>query len=265
MKKILKKMLSAFDEALFPSNIYCICCGSLIDKSRPYALCDLCIKKFHWITGRSCDKCGKALPDTYKGRLCYDCMRIDHAFEKGFSCLTYGLYEREVLLDFKYNGKSYYGAKFGDILYDRMACETIEPDVIIPVPISAKRMKKRGYNQSALMAAQLSKRWGVPMDDAILARRKDTQLLRSLNPADRRLALAEAFAVDAKGAASGKHGEDERLRGKKVLLVDDIFTTGATVDTCAKVLLDSGADKVYVLTLASGGNRRPDIEEDIKN
>lgn len=260
MKRIFDMIKENFAEALFPSNIYCICCGSLIDKSRPYALCDLCVKKFHWITGRVCEKCGKALPDTYKGSRCYDCMRIDHAFEKGFSCLTYGLHEREVLLDFKYNGKGYYGVKFGDILYDRMACETIEPDVIIPVPISAKRMKKRGYNQSALMAVRLAKRWGIPIDENILVRRKDTQLLRSLNPADRRLALDEAFAVRAKGTASGKQCVDERLKGKTVLLVDDIFTTGATVDTCSKVLLDAGADKVYVLTLASGGNRRPDIE-----
>ena len=260
MKRIFETIKDGIAEAIFPSNIYCICCGSLIDRSRPYALCDLCVKKFHWITGRTCEKCGKALPDTYRGRFCYDCIRIDHVFEKGFSCLVYGLHEREVLLDFKYNGKGYYGAKFGDILYDRMACETIEPDVIIPVPISTGRMKKRGYNQSALMARRLAKRWGVPIDEGILIRQKDTQLLRSLNPADRRLALADAFAINAKGTASGKQAIDERLKCKTVLLVDDIFTTGATVDTCSKVLLDAGAAKVYVLTLASGGNRRPDID-----
>lgn len=260
MKRIIEAIKEGIAEAIFPSNIYCICCGSLIDKSRPYALCDLCIKKFHWITGRTCEKCGKALPDTYRGRMCYDCMRIEHAFEKGFSCLTYGLYEREVLLDFKYNGKGYYGVKFGDILYDRMACETVEPDVIIPVPISTGRMKKRGYNQTALMAARLAKRRGIHMDENVLVRKRDTQLLRSLNPADRRLALADAFMIHAKGTASGNSEGDARIKGKTVLLVDDIFTTGATVDTCSKVLLDAGAEKVYVLTLASGGNRRPDID-----
>ena len=260
MKRIFETIRDGIAEAIFPSNIYCICCGSLIDRSRPYALCDLCVKKFHWITGRTCDKCGKALPDTYKGRMCYDCMRLDHSFDKGFSCLTYGLHEREVLLDHKYNGKGYLAEKFGDILYDRISCEDITPDVIIPVPISAGRLKKRGYNQSALMARRLSKRWGVPMDDSVLVRQKDTTLLRSLNPADRRLMLDGAFAVSRKGQASDRQTPDLRLVGKCVLLIDDVYTTGATVDTCAKVLKDAGADKVYVLTLTSGGNRRPDAE-----
>ncbi len=251
MKRVFENIKDGIAEAIFPSNIYCICCGSLIDKSRPYALCDLCVKKFHWITERTCDKCGKALPDTYRGRLCYDCMRIDHTFEKGFSCLTYGLHEREVLLDLKYNGKGYLAEKFGDILYDRISCEDIHPDVIIPVPISAGRLKKRGYNQSALMARQLSKRWGVPIDEGILVRRKETILLRSLNPADRRLALDGAFEVTA----------NSRLAGKEVLLIDDIYTTGATVDICSSVIMDAGAAKVYVLTLASGGNRRPQQDE----
>lgn len=250
MKRIIESIKDGIAEAIFPSNIYCICCGSLIDSSRQYALCDVCVKKFHWITGRTCEKCGKALPDTYRGRICYDCMRLDHAFEKGFSCLTYGLHEREVLLDHKYNGKGYLAAKFGDILYDRISCEDIAPDVIIPVPISSGRLKKRGYNQSALMARQLSKRWGVPMDESILVRRKETTLLRSLNPAERRLALSGAFAVKA----------EHRMAGKCVLLIDDIYTTGATVDTCSSVLMDAGADKVYVLTLMSGGNRRPKEE-----
>ena len=264
MKKIWVRIKETIAEAIFPSNIYCICCGSLIDKSRPYALCDLCVEKFHWITGRTCDKCGKALPDTYRGRLCYDCMRLEHHFDKGFSCLTYGLHEREVLLDHKYNGKGYLAEKFGDILYDRISCEDITPDVIIPVPISAERLKKRGYNQSALMARRLSKRWGIPMDEGVLVRKKDTTLLRSLNPADRRLMLEGAFeikGVKAAGGDKGRRGFRSKMAGKCVLLIDDIYTTGATVDTCTKVLKDAGAEKVYVLTLMSGGNRRPEETE----
>ena len=137
-----------------------------------------------------------------------------------------------------------------------MACETIEPDVIIPVPISAKRAKKRGYNQSALMGRRLSDRWGVPMDERILARVKNTGLLRSLNPAERRLVLEGAFTVPAK--------HRQKIRQKSILLIDDIFTTGATADVCSKTLLEAGAKEVYLLTLASGGNRKPDIEDESK-
>ena len=259
MRKTIRALGNVICEAIFPSNIYCMCCGSLIDKSRPYALCDFCMRQFHWISGKTCEKCGKALQDTYMGSLCYDCMTYEHHFEKGFSCLTYGLHEREVLLDLKYNGKGYLAEKFGDILYDRISCEDIQPDVIIPVPVSSGRAKTRGYNQSALMGRRLSRLLGIPIDEKILARQKETQLLRSLNPADRRLALHGAFVVSSKRNALGE--KNNRLAGKQVLLIDDIYTTGATVDTCSKVLLEAGADKVYVLTLASGGNRKPEIDK----
>ena len=64
---VLRKTLEALSEAVFPSNIYCACCGRLIDGTRPYALCDSCMKKMHWNNGRTCEKCGKALPETYRG------------------------------------------------------------------------------------------------------------------------------------------------------------------------------------------------------
>lgn len=249
MNNLLKKAAEVMEETVFPSNIYCICCGSLIDGSRAYSLCDECIGKFHWITGKSCEKCGKALPEAYRGRLCYDCMNTAHYFTKGYSCLTYGLHEREVLLDYKYNGKSYLAKKLGDMLYDRISCEDISVDIIIPVPISAGRERKRGYNQAALMSRRLSARWNVPWDGRVLLRKKETPLLRSLNPSDRRMALAGAFAVSDTAAY--------KLTGKTILLIDDIYTTGATADVCSKTLLEAGARQVYFLSLASGGNRKP--------
>lgn len=114
------KMKEEIREAIFPSNIYCMVCGSMIDRSRPYSICDGCMKKLHWIGAHTCEKCGKALPDEYKGALCYDCMAYSHVFTKGYSCMTYGLYERSLILDYKYNGRSYMAEKLGDILYDRM-------------------------------------------------------------------------------------------------------------------------------------------------
>ena len=246
MYKGIRKLTETLAEAVFPSNIYCIFCGALIDSSRMYSLCDECIRKFHWITGRTCEKCGKALPDTYHGSLCYDCMQHSHCFVKGFSCLTYGMYEREVLMDYKYNGKGYIGRKFGDILYDRISCENIQIDVIIPVPISRERMRKRGYNQSSVMSQQLALRMEVPFDDKSLVRIKNTHMLRSLDPAERKLVLEGAFAYS--------EGNVPDLCGKRVLLIDDIMTTGATADACSKVLLDAGAESVIFLSLASGGN-----------
>lgn len=251
IRENLRKLKGIVSEAVFPSNIYCICCGSLIDGTRPYSLCDRCVRKIHWMGPHTCEKCGKALPDTYSGRLCYDCMVFRHDFSKGYSCFTYGLHERELLFDFKYNGKRYLAEKFGDILYDRISCEDIYPDVIIPVPVSRSRMKTRGFNQSALLAGRLSELWGIPADDKILIRQKDTPPLRGLAPAEREGQLADAFAVAA--------GKADKIKGKSALLIDDIFTTGITADACSRVLLKAGASDVSLLTLASGGNRKPSL------
>lgn len=237
------KMVEVFLDALFPPGIYCICCGSLIDKSRTYGLCDECIKKLHWINGRACEKCGKALQDTYKGQYCGDCMTYSHSFEKGYSCLTYGMYERKLIFDFKYNGKRYLARHFGDMLYDRIMLENIEPDVIIPIPIHKSREQKRGYNQASLMASRLAERMNIAFDGKTLYRKKNTGLLRGLTPAEREAMLEGVFDVKGGGCT-----------GKSILLIDDIFTTGATADACSRVLYDCGAKNVYLLTLASGGN-----------
>ena len=270
-------------EAVFPSNIYCVMCGSLIDRSRPYALCDGCVQQMHWITGDTCDWCGKALPDTYRGygpdgrRLCYDCMTRDHSFTRGWSCLTYGLHERELMMDIKYNSKGYMASKMGDCLFDRMEpliqaalAERINPfDIVIPVPVGRERLIRRGYNQSELMARQFLGRWkqhlreklrdteetGIlcpKLETNVLLRGRETVMLRSLNPEERRLALHDAFAVNERLA--------HRIEGRNVLLIDDIYTTGATADACSKILLEAGAAEVYLLTLCSGGNRRPKEE-----
>ena len=271
--------LHGISEALFPSNIYCVVCGSLIDSSRPYALCDACVKKMHWINGTDiegkpqsvCEKCGKAIPGG-SHRLCFDCMRQEHAFRKGFSCLTYGLHERELLMKLKYSGHGYLGRVFGDILFDRMQGELsgLHLDIVVPIPVSEGRFRRRGYNQSAVMGRQFMRRWrqkvnavetdakagakGLPScvpvyDEHILLRIKETAMLRSMNPAERALAMREAFAVKA--------GTEDRITGKTILLIDDIYTTGATLDAASRTLLSAGAACTYILTLASGGNRRP--------
>ena len=170
-------------------------------------------------------------------------------FRKGYSCLTYGLYEREMILDYKYNGKGYLGKKFGDILFDRIRWENLKIDVIIPIPIHRTRERKRGYNQTELMAARLAQLWGKTLMPDALQRTRETILLRSLSPIERESALRGAFAVTKKGKAE--------LPGKAILLIDDIYTTGATIDECSRILLECGAAAVDFLTLASGGNRRP--------
>ena len=176
--------------------------------------------------------------------------------------------------------------KMGDVMFDRMEvlieeareCGLRPFDVVIPVPVNKKRLVKRGYNQSEIMARQFIRRWSaaeraegagrpggasrrggagrrdcistVPrLETKVLIRQKETVMLRSLNPEERRLTLQDAFAVNP--------ALRYRIEGRNILLVDDIYTTGATADSCSRTLLEAGASEVYLLTLCSGGNRKP--------
>ena len=202
-------------EWVFPSNIYCICCGSMIERDRPYALCDKCMEDIHWIRGRVCEKCGKALPDTFRGRRCYNCMMREHSFRRGISCMTYGLKERQMILDFKYNGKAYMGQKFGDILADRLMADSagvVEYDLIVPVPIHPTRERKRGYNQAELMARRLGRMTGIPVRPKACRRMKQTTLLRSMDPLEREAEMRDAFRVP--------EGEQPAVAGMRILIVE---------------------------------------------
>lgn len=234
-------------EALYPSGIYCISCGSIIDQSRKYALCDECIRKFHWISNRTCRKCGKILNTGNPYDLCYDCRQVSHDFDRGYTCVQYGLYERGVLLDYKYKGKAYIGRLLGDALYDRMKLTEEVYDLIVPVPMHWKKKRARGYNQAEIMAAQLARKAHVPCAQELLTRVRSTLPMKGLGAFERHENLQGAFAV------SGRNHYE--ICGKRILLVDDIYTTGSTMDACSCMLHQQGADKVVFVTFACG----PDI------
>jgi competence protein ComFC len=241
--------LEPFWEFIYPSNIYCICCGSLIDRTRPYALCDRCVQKFHWSGKKTCGKCGKILEEDYVHPWCIDCRDMDHQFVKGFTCARYGLYERVLMMDYKYNDKAWIGRKVGDILTDRMAEESFRPDLVVPVPIHKNRENKRGYNQVELMARRFAGRTGLILENRLMVRTKDTIPMRSLGVSERIANVSQAFSI--------RKGGDAVLADKTILLVDDIYTTGSTADSCAGTLLKGGAKEVWLLTFASGSNVIP--------
>lgn len=236
-------------ECLYPSNIYCVSCGSIIDKTRPYALCDECMEKFHWLGKKTCRKCGKILNDDYRHDLCYDCMEYSHEFTKGYTCVQYGLYERGLLMDYKYRGKSYIGRKLGDILYDRISLEEQSFDLIVPVPMHEKKQQQRGYNQAQLMAQRLAQRMELPCASGLLTRVRETLPMKGLGAFDRQENLRGVFAVSQKN-----HYE---IKGRQILLIDDIYTTGSTMDACSVTLKAAGAEEVFALSFACGANIPP--------
>lgn len=249
VRTIVGTMAESLAEAIFPPSIYCIACGSIIDNSRHYSLCDSCIEKVQWIEGALCEKCGKVLGDRYRHNLCYDCRRAEHSFDRGFTCARYSLYERSLMMDYKYRNRAYIGRQLGDILYDRMKEEDISVDFIAAVPIHSSRKRIRGYNQAEIMAVQLSRRWGIPVKKNLLIRKKATKAMKGLSSYERRENVEGAFSLFS--------DKESTIAGRNILLVDDIYTTGSTFDSCSRVLKRAGAGKVYVLTFAAGGNVPP--------
>lgn len=246
MKRILSAFGEGFLDLIYPSNIYCISCGNIIDDSRPYSLCDVCVRTLRWANGRTCSRCGKLLQEDYGSDLCTDCIDGEHVFQKGFTCVEYGSAERELMHQFKYKDKAYLGRKLAEIMYDRIQPEKLDPDLILPVPMFRRKEKQRGYNQAAVLAASLSRYMGVPYERKLLVRRVDTEAMSGLGALGRRKNIQEVFAVP--------HDKMIRLTGKRLLLIDDIYTTGSTADACASVLLEAGAAEVFVFTFASGAN-----------
>ena len=233
-------------ELLFPSTIYCISCKSLIDKSRPYALCDSCMRMFHWANGRTCEKCGKLLQEDYPHDICADCREAGHCFDKGYACVEYGIYERDMLLSFKYGGKTFIGEKIAQMMADRLESEHLEADVMIPVPMNRKKQKKRGFNQAEIIASRLAKKLSLPYSAGLLKRTGNTAAMSKLTPEERRMNIENAFKVPEMAIG--------HIAGKRILLVDDIYTTGSTMDACSRALKEAGASEVRFVAFASGAN-----------
>ena len=156
-----------------------------------------------------------------------------------------GYYEglfREAIHRWKYEGKTSLTPFFGEWMVEglRRYWQPPSPDLIVPVPLHRKRLRERGLNQAVLLARELSRRTGIPYSKKVLQKKKPTLPQVSLSGSEREKGVKGAFRMTKK----------ERLEGKLILLVDDVYTTGATVNECSKVLMAGGAARVDVLTLA---------------
>lgn len=248
IRKTAGMLLKRAAEIVFPEGIYCLACGAVIDRARPYSLCDSCLSHFHFAVGKTCVKCGKLLEEGYRHEQCRDCRDHERVFDRGYSCMLYGLYEKEMIRAFKYKGRSYYARPLAELMYDRvepLLGEEIRADLVCPVPMYHRKVLRRGYNQAELLARGVAERMDLPMRKLLCRTRKTVPMSR-LSGAERRENLKDAIAM-APGAA-------RLAAGKNILLIDDIFTSGSTADTCAKILKQAGCGTVTVLCLAAGGN-----------
>ena len=186
-----------------------------------------------------CGICGKPRDKYFKEDLCDDCAKGGIPFAMARSVALYDGVLKEAIHKFKFNGKKALASSLGRFLVSYLQYGDIplkDMDMVIPIPLSGKREKQRGYNQSKLLAAEISRHYPICLDDISLKKRDVTPQFE-LSRKDRLQNVKGAF-------------HSSPLSGKTVLLVDDIYTTGATVREASKALKAAGAKYVYVLTLA---------------
>ena len=215
---------------------------------KPYGalICDECADVPCPVGDSTCCKCGK--PVDPQQEYCTDCRSGKHFYRRGASAYRYRSISGS-LYRFKYEGRreyaDYYALEMARAL-ERFLDEEgplHTPQALVPVPCSARKMRTRGYNQAAVLAEKLAEKADIPVLEKLLVRSKDTQALRSLSASERQNNLKKAF-----------HAYGNSVRLKSIMLIDDIYTTGATIDACARTLLEAGAEEVNFLTLAIGEN-----------
>ena len=247
-----------FLDLIFPKDLYCISCGRPlpVQGAGGIALCERCGGEILWVSGRCCEECGRPLSDENPGRVCRDCAAGGgHRFRKGYACAVYAGLAAGVVRDMKYRGKSWYADTLAALMAakylggaDPETGELPSHDFLIPVPMSEKKRARRGYDQAALLAKALARKVGVVCLKNALARVRETDIMSSLAADERRQNLSEAFEVPC--------GMMDILKGKRLLLVDDVYTTGSTIDACAETLLAAGAESVVFIVFATGADVR---------
>ena len=234
-----------FTKWLFPASIYCISCGNIIDSTRPYSLCDNCAKSFKWIKGNTCRKCGKPLAQNENGRVCSNCEEVSFRFDFGFACVEYNC-SKQIIHSFKYGGRTYCGVSIAEIMFDRLAGELPETDMVLPIPMFAQKERRRGFNQADVIGSRLADMLNLPYEKHLLKRERDTGAMSRLKQSERAENINGAFGIHP--------GPASEIKGKRFLLVDDIYTTGSTMDACAGVLKRAGADAVFFIVFAVGSD-----------
>lgn len=226
---------------LFPRR--CPVCGEIV---QPFGqlICPGCVKELSPVQPPACKKCGKEVESSTM-EYCYDCARHKRAFRQNFALLNYNGAASRSMSAIKYKGRREYLDFYSQAVCRRLGktIRRISPDAIVPVPIHRSRRRIRGFNQAELLAQEIGGQLGIPVCSKGLKRVKKTLPQKELNPQERLRNLQQAFVP-------GVLSREVRT----VLLVDDIYTTGSTMEACACALKSMGVENVYGLTLCVGHN-----------
>ena len=232
----LRRLLELAHEAVFGKSCVCAACGE--DVFDDALFCERCLRELPVNGGYVCSKCGRAIGADYP--VCLECKAHMPLYDAARSAFRYEGRVVGLIRRFKTGGR-YLAEAFAERMAPLLSAHFPDADLIVSVPMTDKAQKKRGYNQADLLADALSLRSGIPYAPAALVKTRDTAAQKHLTAAERAKNLAGSFRVHERSLCRGRH----------IVIVDDVLTTGATADAVAKALRGAGAERVYALTAAS--------------
>jgi ComF family protein len=245
---ILKQVFNSLFTVFFPAT--CALCKNAVEDVALGVVCQLCWETVKPFQGELCSQCGYAFASQNlcsERLLCGGCRRglFQFDFARAYSRFEDPL--REIIHQFKYRAHPSLAKPLAGLLFSvyQSNVEGLSADLVIPVPMHKSRQRERGFNQACELSKYFGKLAHIPLQSGLLMRIKPTRVQAGLSRRERRLNLVGSFQVSSR----------ERIKDKRVMLIDDVFTTGATVNECAKLLRQNGAQRVNVLTLARVINR----------
>lgn len=204
-------------------------------------VCSECTSKLSYIEPPYCLKCGKHIGNSEK-EYCADCTAHPHLFDSGRALFSYRSISASIAR-FKYRGRREYAACYASCMADHLGAfiASCKADALVPVPLHKSRLKKRGYNQAQVLAEELSACTGIPVRADLIERTKKTVPMKELSAAERQNNLKKAFKM---------RYNDVELN--IIIIVDDIYTTGSTIDAVCREFKKAGVERIYFISLAIG-------------
>lgn len=252
-KKKIIEQVNKFKEcvldALFPRNIKCIFCGEELNEKAHNCTCEECYPTLPFIN-KCCDRCGSPVNPENIG-VCMNCKTNNFHFEIGRSVFGYSDNVVYVVQNLKYNCKKYLVEPMVNFMLEKFATLNIFTDIITCIPMFKTKLKKRGYNQSALLASAFANKLNLPFIE-LCEKVVDNPSQTSLSYTERRNNVKDCYKLKKEFAKT--------IKGKSILIVDDVMTTGATSSEISKVLVEHGAKLCNVFTFAHSYTAKENVE-----
>ncbi len=239
LKKSISGLSNIFLDVIYPRR--CPVCDGVLP-FQGELICPECERRLIRVKEPRCRKCGKMLK-SFTEEYCGDCRAIEHVFNKGLSLYLYNDAMQGAIFRFKYKGRREYADFFSESMAKYLGSEilSLKASTLIPIPLHKSRQKERGFNQAEVLSKRLGERLNIPVRTDVIYRIRNTRPLKTLSREERRKNLKRAFKI----------GQNV-VKLNNVILVDDIYTSGSTMDEASEVLREAGIRRVYALTLCTG-------------